>query len=95
MRIHTTLPIVLAVALAACQGSPTAPSDVRPLNSAFVGSGSRDEPAAAPAGSVYIGAGNAEQEDSAPVNSTFLGSGNRDGEGDDTGRSPAMGGSGG
>jgi len=91
MRIRTTLPIALAVALAACQGSPTAPSDARPLNSAFIGGGSRDEPA--PAGSIFAGSGNAVQEDSASVNSTYLGSGSR--EGDDGARSPFMGGTGG
>jgi len=90
MRIRTTLPFALAVALAACQGSPTASPDARPLNSTFVGSGNRDEPA--PAGSVYPGGGTLEQQDSASVNSSYMGSGSREGE--DSPRSPMIGGGG-
>lgn len=96
MNIRTMLPLALAVAVAACQDSPTAPLDVRPLDSSYVGGGNRDEPAA-PVNSVYAGGGNREQTDSASTNSTYLGSGTRQGEedGEDTARNPFMGGTGG
>ena len=76
MRIRIALPFALAAALAACQESPTVSADVRPLNSTFVGSGSREATDSASVNSAFIGGGSRQEgEDEGTARSPFMGGG--------------------
>ena len=64
MRLRC-LPLAALFALAACNGSPTAPAEGAAFSSGFNGSGHREAAEGASLNSALIGSGNDAQSDSA------------------------------
>ncbi|HEY0015084.1 MAG TPA: hypothetical protein VGC13_02155 [Longimicrobium sp.] len=79
MKIRIALPLALAAMLAACQESPTVPADVRPLNSTYLGTGTREATDSASSNSTLMGGGTRQGAE----------------DGGDGARSPFLGGTGG